>query len=75
MLANGTALPRDFQTWQMNEVNKLIWPSENGILNLTDDMFDQTADILFEYGVIETEATKRRLRHLVPGQGGDRAVR
>ncbi|MGI9612694.1 MAG: ABC transporter substrate-binding protein, partial [Acidimicrobiales bacterium] len=57
VLANGTALPEDFQTWQMNEVNKLIWPSENGILNLTDGMFDQTAGILFEVGVIETEAT------------------
>mgnify|MGYP002629788952 FL=1 len=58
VLANGTALPRDFQTWQMNEVNKLIWPSENGVLNLTDEMFDQTADILFEYGVIDAKATK-----------------
>ena len=57
VLANGTALPRDFQTWQMNEVNKLIWPSENGILNLTDGMFNQTAEILFEYGVINTAAT------------------
>jgi len=57
VLENGTALPRDFQTWQMNEVNKLIWPSENGVLNLTDDMFQQSADILFEFGVISTEAT------------------
>lgn len=57
VLANGTALPRDFQTWQMNEVNKLIWPSENGVLNLTPEMFEQTADILFDFGVIATEAT------------------
>ena len=57
VLANGTALPEDFQTWQMNEVNKLMWPSENGILNLTDEMFEQTAGILFEYGVISEEAS------------------
>ncbi len=57
VLANGTALPRDFQTWQMNEVNKLIWPSENGVLNLTDEMFQQSADILFEFGVIDSEAS------------------
>ena len=57
VLANGTALPENFQTWQMNEVNKLIWPSTNGILNLTPEMFQQTADILLEYGVIESPAT------------------
>ena len=57
VLANGTALPRDFQTWQMNEVNKLMWPSTNGIFNITDDMFNQTATILFDHGVIESQAT------------------
>ncbi len=57
VLENGTALPRDFQTWQMNEVNKLMWPSTNGIFNLTDEMFEQSAGILFEFGVIENEAS------------------
>ena len=57
VLENGTALPRDFQTWQMNEVNKLIWPSTNGLLNITDDMFQGSADILFEFGVIDSEAS------------------
>ena len=58
VLANGPALPRDFQTWQMNEVNKLLWPSTNGLFNLTDDMYQQTADILYNYGVIGTPASK-----------------
>lgn len=57
VLENGTALPRDFQTWQMNEVNKLIWPSTNGLLNITTDMFQGSADILFNFGVIDNEAT------------------
>jgi NitT/TauT family transport system substrate-binding protein len=31
VLANGSALGRGHQTWQMNEVNKLIWPAPHGI--------------------------------------------
>lgn len=58
VLKNGTALPENFQTWQMNEVNKLLWPSTNGVLNLTDTMFQQTADILLKYGVIKKAADK-----------------
>jgi hypothetical protein len=38
-------------------VNKLIWPSTNGVLNLTPEMFEQTADILLEYGVIKQAAS------------------
>jgi NitT/TauT family transport system substrate-binding protein len=49
-------LPENFQTWQMNEVNKLLWPSTNGVLNLTDAMFKNTADILLKYGVIKKAA-------------------
>lgn len=56
VLKNGTALPENFQTWQMNEVNKLLWPSTNGVLNLTDAMFKNTADILLKYGVIKKAA-------------------
>ena len=56
VLKNGTALPENFQTWQMNEVNKLLWPSTNGVLNLTDAMFKNTADILLKYGVIKKTA-------------------
>ena len=31
VLKNGSALGRGHQTWQMNEVNKLIWPAPLGI--------------------------------------------
>ena len=31
VLEQGPALPRGHQTWMMNEVNKLIWPSTAGI--------------------------------------------
>ncbi len=42
----------------MNEVNKLLWPSTNGLFNLTDDMYQQSADVLYNYGVIENPASK-----------------
>ena len=38
--------------WQMNEVNKLLWPSTNGLFSLTQAMFDQTHAILLDNGVI-----------------------
>ncbi len=57
VLKNGTALPENYQTWQMNEINKLIWPSTNGFMVLTPAMFQQTADILLKYGVIKAAAT------------------
>lgn len=56
VLKNGSALQENFQTWQMNEVNKLMWPSTNGLFALTQGMFDQSAGILFESGVIKTKA-------------------
>ncbi len=56
VLKNGTALPENFQTWQMNEVNKLLWPSTNGVLNLTDSMFKNTADILLNFKVLKKAA-------------------
>ncbi|MGB2951914.1 MAG: ABC transporter substrate-binding protein [Gaiellaceae bacterium] len=31
VLKNGSALGRGHQTWQMNEVNKLIWPAPLGV--------------------------------------------
>lgn len=58
VLAAGTALPENFQLWQMNEINKMIWPSTNGVLQLTPDMFNQTADILFDYEVIAERPTE-----------------
>jgi NitT/TauT family transport system substrate-binding protein len=31
VLKNGPTLGRGHQTWQMNEVNRLIWPSPQGV--------------------------------------------
>ena len=31
VLKNGSLLGKGHQTWQMNEINKLIWPNTSGI--------------------------------------------
>jgi NitT/TauT family transport system substrate-binding protein len=46
VLANGPALPRGHQTWQMNEVNKLVWPSPLGIGILDPKAFARSAAIV-----------------------------
>ena len=45
VLEQGPALPRGHQTWMMNEVNKLIWPSTAGIGQMDAALFEQTAGI------------------------------
>jgi NitT/TauT family transport system substrate-binding protein len=52
VLKAGPALQENYQVWQMNEVNKLLWPSTNGLFSLTQAMFDQTHAILLDNGVI-----------------------
>jgi NitT/TauT family transport system substrate-binding protein len=53
VLEQGPALPRGHQTWMMNEVNKLIWPSTAGIGQMDPKIFDQTAGIAQTFGVIK----------------------
>jgi NitT/TauT family transport system substrate-binding protein len=53
VLEQGPALPRGHQTWMMNEVNKLIWPSTAGIGQMDPAIFEQTAGIAQQYGIIQ----------------------
>ena len=41
VLDAGTALGKGHQTWQLNEINALIWPSPNGIGMLDSKAWDQ----------------------------------
>ena len=41
----GTTLGASHQLWQMNEVNKLIWPSEEGIGYIIPEAWDQTVEL------------------------------
>jgi NitT/TauT family transport system substrate-binding protein len=45
VLANGPLLGASHQLWMMNEVNKLIWPSENGIGFIDQAAWDRTVEI------------------------------
>ena len=43
--ANGSQLGASHQLWMMNEINKLIWPSPNGIGIVDAAAWDQTVEI------------------------------
>jgi NitT/TauT family transport system substrate-binding protein len=52
-LQAGPTLPRGHQTWQMNEINKLVWPSgAAGIGVMSPAAFNQTAQIAQQFKVI-----------------------
>ena len=45
VLGAGPTLGASHQLWQMNEVNKLVWPSANGIGFIDSAVWDNTVDI------------------------------
>ncbi len=45
MLDAGPTLGASHQLWQMNEVNKLIWPSPNGPGVIDQTAWDRTVEI------------------------------
>lgn len=55
VLNNGTTLGESHQRWQLNEINGLIWPSENGIGILDQALWDQTVAVAIEGAVISAE--------------------
>jgi NitT/TauT family transport system substrate-binding protein len=48
VVARGSKLGASHQLWQMNEINKLIWPSPNGIGIVDKAAWDQTVEIARE---------------------------
>ncbi|MFL6069006.1 MAG: ABC transporter substrate-binding protein, partial [Gaiellaceae bacterium] len=57
VLKTGSLLGRGHQTWQMNEINKLIWPNTTGIGVPSTAAVSQTAKIAKTYGVIKNLPT------------------
>jgi NitT/TauT family transport system substrate-binding protein len=53
VLANGPALPRGHQTWQMNEINALIWPAAKGIGIMDPAAYARSAKIVAKYGKLK----------------------
>jgi NitT/TauT family transport system substrate-binding protein len=45
VVAKGSKLGASHQLWQMNEINKLVWPSANGIGIVDKTAWDQTVQI------------------------------
>ena len=45
VLDNGPALGASHQAWQLNEINKLIWPSPAGIGVMNATLWDQTVTV------------------------------
>jgi NitT/TauT family transport system substrate-binding protein len=62
VLANGPALPRGHQTWQMNEINALIWPNRLGIGLMDPVEYKRTTTIAKTYKVIKKAASKASYR-------------
>jgi NitT/TauT family transport system substrate-binding protein len=48
VVAQGSQLGNSHQLWQMNEINKLIWPAENGIGFIDQAAWDRTVQIALE---------------------------
>jgi NitT/TauT family transport system substrate-binding protein len=53
VLKNGPTLGHGHQLWEMNEVNKLIWPNATGIGTVPASAIKQTETIAKTYGVIK----------------------
>jgi NitT/TauT family transport system substrate-binding protein len=53
VLSNGTALGHGHQLWEMNEINKLVWPNHSGIGHVPQASVNSTALIAKTYGVIK----------------------
>jgi NitT/TauT family transport system substrate-binding protein len=57
VLKNGPTLGKGHQTWQMNQINALIWPNASGIGLVPASAVSQTAAIAKKYGVIKSLPT------------------
>jgi len=52
VLENAPILGEGHQTWMVNEVNNLIWPSPSGIGMLETDLFEQTLDVALTFDIL-----------------------
>jgi NitT/TauT family transport system substrate-binding protein len=58
VLDNGPTLGEGHQRWQLNEVNDLIWPTNDEGIGVMDPAgFELTAEIAQNYGIIKQPAT------------------
>jgi NitT/TauT family transport system substrate-binding protein len=55
VLSNGPTLGKGHMAWQLNEINKLIWPSPDGIGIMDKALYDQTVKVALAGEVITKE--------------------
>jgi NitT/TauT family transport system substrate-binding protein len=63
VLKNGPTLGKGHMAWQLNEINKLIWPSPDGIGIIDKALWDQTVKIALDGKVITAEPTDGAYRN------------
>ena len=54
VLDNAPTLGTSHQTWQLNEINGLIWPSPDGIGVMDKDLWDQTVEVATSQQILES---------------------
>jgi len=62
VLSNGPTLGQGHMTWQLNEINKLIWPSPDGIGVMDQALWDQTVQVAIDGEVISEEPSEGAFR-------------
>ncbi|HEU0235012.1 MAG TPA: ABC transporter substrate-binding protein [Candidatus Limnocylindrales bacterium] len=63
VLKYDAALPKGHQTWQLNEINALIWPSPNGIGIMDAAAFDRTVAVAVEGEILKAAPTGTAFRN------------
>ena len=55
VLDAGPTLGEGHQRWMVNEINKLIWPNDNGIGIMDEDDYATTAKIAQDYKIVKAD--------------------
>jgi NitT/TauT family transport system substrate-binding protein len=55
VLDNGPTLGEGHQRWQLNEINKLIWPASLGVGVMEPESWEITKQIATDYGIVKNE--------------------
>jgi NitT/TauT family transport system substrate-binding protein len=53
VLDNAPILGQSHQTWQLNEINALIWPSPGGVGIMDAALWDQTIEVATSEGILQ----------------------
>jgi NitT/TauT family transport system substrate-binding protein len=55
VLDQGPTLGEGHMRWQMNEINKLIWPSPGGVGMMDQELWDQTVEVATSENILSAE--------------------